>query len=177
MVVIDSLGLRPTPERVRETLFNWVGPAVIGSRVLDLFAGTGALGFEAASRGAAAVTLVDRDSRVMQAIRNLQDRLKAVEISLMTTDAQTAIDQAQWQKKMFDLVLLDPPFGQDWLPKIVPRLGSVLADSARVYVEAESVIASDQFMAWLPEYVLTSVRSDRAGQVYYHLFCVEKRPS
>ena len=104
----DSLGLRPTPDRVRETLFNWIGPAVIGTRVLDLFAGTGALGFEAASRGAAEVTVVERDARVMAGIRSLQDRLKADEITLLAVDAQSAIDQAQWQKKLFDLVLLRP---------------------------------------------------------------------
>ena len=177
IAVIDSLGLRPTPDRVRETLFNWIGPAVIGTRVLDLFAGTGALGFEAASRGAVEVTVVERDSRVMAGIRSLHDRLKADEITLLAVDAQSAIDQAQWQKKLFDLVLLDPPFGQDWLPNIVPRLGNVLANTARVYLEAETAIEPEQLLAWLPEYVLTGVRSDRAGQVYYHLFSIEKRSS
>ncbi len=177
IAVIDSPGLRPTPDRVRETLFNWIGPAVIGMRVLDLFAGTGALGFESASRGAAAVTMVERDARVMAGIRSLQERLKANEITLLAADAHSAIDQAQWQKKSFDLVLLDPPFGQDWLPKIVPGLSAVLANAARIYVESESAIGPEQLLAWLPEHVLTSVRADRAGQVYYHLFCVEKRPS
>ena len=145
--------------------------------MLDLFAGTGALGFEAASRGAAEVTMVERDSRILAGIRDLQERLKADQISLQAADAHSAIDQAQWQKKLFDLVLLDPPFGQGWLPKIVPRLAVVLADAACIYVEAESAIESEQLLAWLPEHVLTSVRADRAGQVYYHLFCVEKRPS
>ncbi len=175
IAVIDRTGLRPTPDRVRETLFNWIGPAVIGSAVLDLFAGTGALGFEAASRGAAEVTLVERDAPVMLAIRSLKDRLSADMITLLQTDAQSALDQAQWQHKRFDLVLLDPPFGEDWLPRVVSRLGAVLASTARIYVESETAIAAERFSGWLAGYVLTSVRSDRAGQVYYHLFCVEQR--
>jgi 16S rRNA (guanine966-N2)-methyltransferase len=175
MAVIDRTGLRPTPDRVRETLFNWIGPDVIGSAVLDLFAGTGALGFEAASRGAAEVTLVERDAAVMLAIRSLKDRLSADLITLLQTDAQSALDQAQWQHKRFDLVLLDPPFGEDWLPRVVPRLGAVLASTAQIYVESETAITAERFSGWLAGYVLTSVRSDRAGQVYYHLFCVEQR--
>jgi 16S rRNA (guanine966-N2)-methyltransferase len=177
ITVIDRPGLRPTPDRVRETLFNWIGPAVLGSKVLDLFAGTGALGFEAASRGAASVTLVERDARVIQGIQSLKDRLQADMIIVQHSDAQTALDQAQWQKQRFDLVLLDPPFGEGWHEKILLRLAAVLASTARIYIEAEAAIEGDQVQAWLPSHVLTSVRSDRAGQVYYHLFCVEQRHS
>src|SRR5436190_19292352 len=77
--VADAIGLRPTPDRVRETLFNWLGQDLDGWRCLDAFAGSGALGFEAASRGAAEVTLIERDSKLVRGLRAVQERLKATE--------------------------------------------------------------------------------------------------
>ena len=112
--VPDRPGLRPTPERVRETLFNWLAPVIAGSRCLDLFAGTGALGVEALSRGAARAQFVERDGRAVQALRANLARLKAADGRVAEADALAWL---QGEAEPFDLVFLDPPFAAAaWTP-------------------------------------------------------------
>ncbi|AZW19434.1 16S rRNA (guanine(966)-N(2))-methyltransferase RsmD [Bordetella hinzii] len=163
ITVPDVPGLRPTPDRVRETLFNWLAHLWHGDfhdkRVLDLFAGSGALGLEAASRGVAQVQMVERDRAAVSALRTLRDKLKADQIRIHAGDALQALSRMDASR--FDLVLLDPPFGQGWLERIWPLLPPVLEDGALVYVEAESPVQAP------PEFTL--LRDGKAGAVHYRL--------
>jgi 16S rRNA (guanine966-N2)-methyltransferase len=161
-------GLRPTPDRVRETLFNWLGQDLAGLCCLDLFAGSGALGLEAASRGAQQVWLVETDRRALRSIGEVIARLAATQVRLVAGDALSALTQAQSTGQRFDLVFLDPPFGQGWLDKVMPRLATVLADDARIYIEAEQALSADQIKQWLGS-DWSAIKADRAGQVFYHL--------
>ena len=161
--VVEAPGLRPTPDRVRETLFNWLGADLHGWRCLDLFAGTGALGLEAASRGAARVVLVERDARALAALRSVRDRLGAGAVQIVAGDALAYLARAA---ERFDLVLLDPPFDTDSLARVLPRLPAVLAPGAAVYVESPGPL-TPALRSAVPELVLH--RSDKAGQVHYHL--------
>ena len=106
--VADAPGLRPTPDRVRETLFNWLGQDLDGWRCLDAYAGSGALGFEAASRGASEVTLVERDPRLARGLKAVQQRLKAEAVRIETADALAWM--ARCAPERFELVFVDPPF-------------------------------------------------------------------
>jgi 16S rRNA (guanine966-N2)-methyltransferase len=158
-------GLRPTPDRVRETLYNWLGQDMTGWRCLDPFAGTGALGFEAASRGAARVVLIERDADAAALLRRTRDRLQAAEVEVVQGDA------LHWLRgctERFDLVLLDPPFGEPWLERVLPLLEPVLEPGARVYVETalplDETAAPLAALPWL-----RLVRADKAGRVHYHL--------
>jgi len=155
----DVEGLRPTPDRVRETLFNWLMPVIHGARCLDLFAGSGALGLEALSRGASAVVLVDRDPRVVNTLRSHLQTLKAEGASVLQ---QSALDYLQGTPTPFDVVFLDPPFRQGLLQPALELLASRgwLAPGARLYIEQES----EQAPLSLPEgWVL--LRELKAGQV------------
>jgi 16S rRNA (guanine966-N2)-methyltransferase len=156
-------GLRPTPDRVRETLFNWLQGIIVGARCLDLFAGSGALGFEAASRGAAAVTLVERDPRVAAHLRDVVRTLDAAQVAVVNRDAFSFLEQAS---ETYDLVFLDPPFGQDLLPRACRELEArgLLAAGARIYLEAEIALGTPP----LPEN-WEIVRGGSAGEVGYHL--------
>jgi 16S rRNA (guanine966-N2)-methyltransferase len=165
--VIDAQGLRPTPDRVRETLFNWLGPAVPGAHCLDLFAGTGALGLEAASRGAAAVWLVETDRRAREAIADVLRRLDAHQVRLLADPALGALDRAKREGVAFDLAFLDPPFGQGWLARVLPALAQVLKPEARVYVENDQALDPATVALLGPGFRVE--RADRAGQVFYHL--------
>ena len=162
IAVIDAPGLRPTPDRVRETLFNWLGHFWEGhfadKRVLDLFAGSGALGFEAASRGAAQVVLVENDRRALQAMRDLREKLKAEAVRVQPGHALAALRGPA----RYDLVFLDPPFGQGWLERLWPLLPAVLAPGALVYAEAEAPLPP-------PPAGFEILRQDKAGAVHYHL--------
>jgi len=163
LVVVEAAGLRPTPDRVRETVFNWLNAAIAGSCCLDVFAGTGALGLEAASRGAKQVVLIERDHSACLAIGMLIDKLKAHDsVRLLEGDALARLTElATDPANRFDLVFLDAPFGEGWLERVWPRLLPLFSDDTRVYVEAEQAPR-------LPEgFVLE--RSAQAGQVHYHL--------
>ncbi len=161
IAVTDAAGLRPTPDRVRETLFNWLGQRLDGRRCLDLFAGTGALGFEAASRGAARVVLVERDRRAAQAIVATIERLHAGQMRLIAGDAFDALARLAQAGERFDLVFVDPPFGEALHARALAALAPVLASGALVYVESgEAFEAPD---GW------SIRRQGRAGQVRYHL--------
>lgn len=161
--VPDVPGLRPTPDRVRETLFNWLGQSLDGLRCLDAFAGSGALGLEAASRGAARVLMIERDRAALAAIRDTVDRLGAADrVELAAGDAFVEFGRRAKAGERFDLVFLDPPFGEGLAGKALARLAPLLAPEARVYVESEAPLAPP------PGFELA--RAGRAGQVHYHLF-------
>jgi 16S rRNA (guanine966-N2)-methyltransferase len=160
--VIDAPGLRPTPDRVRETLFNWLTHLWAGQftdkNVLDLFAGTGALGFEAASRGAAHVQMVEQNPKAVAALRALRTKLKADRVRVFPGDAMHVLERTA---NPFDLVLLDPPFNQGWLEKIWPLLPLVLSPDGYVYVEAEGPVT--------PPPAFEVLREGKAGLVHYLL--------
>lgn len=156
-------GLRPTPDRVRETLFNWLAPVIEGARCLDLFAGSGALGLEALSRGAAPVVFVDAAPRAVAAIAGHLDTLGATEGRVVRADALAFL---RGPAEAFDVVFLDPPFGQGLLAPCLRLLAGAgwLAPGARVYVEAErelGEVALPPGWHWHREKV--------AGQVAYRL--------
>ncbi|MFO1372532.1 MAG: 16S rRNA (guanine(966)-N(2))-methyltransferase RsmD [Candidatus Competibacteraceae bacterium] len=137
----DVPGLRPTPDRVRETLFNWLAPVVPGAHCLDLFAGSGALGIEALSRGAAEVVFVEQNESAVRALRQNLERLNAQEAQVIAADALDWVRQPGWS---FDIVLLDPPFGQGLLEPVCAALeqGSWLAPTAWLYLEVEAELRS-----------------------------------
>jgi pantetheine-phosphate adenylyltransferase len=162
VAVPDIAGLRPTPDRVRETLFNWLGARIEGLRCLDLFAGTGVLGLEAASRGAKRVLLIERDRHARQAIARTLDRLDpdgAVE--LVGGDAWDQLRRLAAAGDRFDLVFVDPPFAADQWHQALAALPAVLASEALVYLECDASFALPA--GW------ESVRTARAGRVRYHL--------
>lgn len=163
--VPDVTGLRPTPDRVRETLFNWLGQRLDGWRCLDLFAGTGALGLEAASRGAAHVVLVERDRRARAAIAATLERLDARQVTVLADDAFEALHRLAQAGERFDLVFVDPPFDQALHARAIDALPPVLAPDALVYVESGERLVVPP--GWRVE------REGRAGQVRYHLLSRE----
>lgn len=155
----DSEGLRPTPDRVRETLFNWLGQDLDGWHCLDLFAGSGALGFEAASRGADHVVMVEMSPAAFSALQNNSEILqKPPELEIIRRDALQYLASA---KTKFDLIFLDPPFKKGWIPRLEPLLAGVLKEDSAIYVEAEHEIES------LGEW--HTVRHGKAGEVHFHL--------
>jgi 16S rRNA (guanine(966)-N(2))-methyltransferase RsmD len=158
--VSDGPGLRPTPDRVRETLFNWLGQDLTGWRCLDAFAGTGALGFEAASRGARRVLLVERDPRLAQGLHSVKTRLQAQAVDIVCAPALRVL-QAQ-ATGSFDLVFLDPPYGQGLLGPALAAAARVVAPGGWLYAEDDHPL-SDPPAPWLLH------RQGRAGKVHHHL--------
>jgi 16S rRNA (guanine966-N2)-methyltransferase len=162
--VLDLDGLRPTPDRVRETLFNWLGQRLDGLRCLDLFAGSGALGFEAASRGAARVLMVERSGRAAAQLRANQAKLAARAIEIAEADALRL--GASLAPGSFDVVFLDPPFEADLLARALTLAVPLVSANGFLYVEAADAldIAQTEALAgW------TIVRQGKAGAVHYHL--------
>ena len=156
--VPDLPGLRPTSDRIRETLFNWLGQTLTGWRVLDAFAGSGALGFEAASRDAAEVVMLEREAALVDGLRQSQRRLKANALNWMTACAAR-----------FDLIFLDPPFADDLFDRALAAAVPLLADGGLIYVESPHEIpAPAGFTAW---------RQGRAGAVHYQLLRREDNPA
>ena len=151
-------GLRPTPDRVRETLFNWLGQNLEGLACLDLFAGSGALGFEAASRGAARVVLVEKDRTAVTELERNRAALKATQVSVVSGDAATYLVK---ESGRFDVVFLDPPFRQNVLLAILDKLPPRLEPAARVYVESDAPV--EVAAPW------SELKRARAGQVSYQL--------
>ena len=157
----DSEGLRPTPDRVRETLFNWLGQDLTGLSCLDLFAGSGALGFEAASRAAAKVVLVEKSPRVFAALAANARLLGAgARLEIVAADAVRFASTVPPAGR-FDVLFLDPPYQQGWIDRLAPLLPALLADDGVVYVEAEHAL--EGCGQW------RTLRHGRAGQVFYHL--------
>ncbi len=151
----DAQSLRPTPDRLRETLFNWLGQDLTGKVCLDLFAGSGALGFEAASRGARHVVMVEQNAGVCRALQETQALLCADQVEMHRADA---LGFLKTDARRYDVVFLDPPFQLGWLPRLLALLPVRLAPDARVYVEAEAPVA-------MPE-GFEVLRQTRAGQVH-----------
>ena len=156
--VPESAGLRPTPDRVRETLFNWLGQDLGGLACLDLFAGSGALGFEAASRGAARVVLVEKDRAVVAELERSRAALDANQVTIVGGEAAAYLAR---ERSRFDVVFLDPPFRQNALLAILKALPPRLEPGARVYVESE--LAVEAAAPW------RELKRAKAGQVSYQL--------
>ena len=160
-----SAGLRPTPDRVRETVFNWLQFELAGARCLDLFAGSGALGFEALSRGAVEVVFVERDALAARAIGEVLGQLKCSRGRVDQSDAFAWLERAP-PVRPFDIVFLDPPYGEAWLPVLAEKLerGGWLAPGAWIYLEDAAARGEPALPpGW------TMHRSKRAGDVGYHL--------
>jgi len=158
----DAPGLRPTPDRVRETLFNWLGQDLAGRRCLDLYAGSGALSLEAASRGAALAVAVERNPALAAALRDNAARIGATALEVAVGDARRVIAA---ESRSFDVVFLDPPFDDDPWDWLLPACAGRLAPEGRIYAEAAR---------WIdPPPGLATLRRARAGQVHYHLFYAE----
>jgi len=151
-------GLRPTPDHVRETLFNWLGQTLDGLTCLDLFAGSGVLGFEAASRGAASVTLVERDPRAHAALRRNAEKLAVTQVEIVQGDALEFLVSTTRQ---FNVAFADPPYRQGLIHRVMPLLDRVMLPGGLVYAEAETPF--DSLAGW------HALKRSRAGQVHFHL--------
>jgi 16S rRNA (guanine(966)-N(2))-methyltransferase RsmD len=158
LIVPQAPGLRPTPDRVRETLFNWLGQDLTGRFCLDLFAGSGALGFEAASRGASQVVMVEASGRAYAGLKANAVALGATQVELHRGDG---IEFLARDARRFDVVFLDPPYKSRYWTRLLPLLPARLAPGALVYVEsAEPFDPGQGWEVW---------RQHRAGQVCYRL--------
>lgn len=160
----DLPGLRPTPGRVRETLFNWLGQDLTGKHCLDLYAGSGALGFEALSRGAASVTMVERAVRAWRALQANAALLGARGLNIVCGDALeflAGVSSGAPVSTRFDVVFLDPPFGEGIPEDLWPRLIESLSDEGLVYLECDATFAGH------PQ--LEMLKHGNAGAVHYHL--------
>lgn len=161
-------GLRPTPDRVRETLFNWLGQDLTGLRCLDAYAGSGALGFESASRGAREVVLVERDAQAARVLQEGCERLGAQAcVRVVRGDALHFLRQAA-ERQSFDVIFLDPPFGSDQLPAAIEAARGCLAVDGLIYVEADRL--PDPGIGW------RWVRQSRAGHVACGLLAPADEP-
>ena len=151
-------GLRPTPDRVRETLFNWLGQDLDGMRVLDAFAGSGALGFEAASRHAARVVMLEANPHAADALVANRELLDAAQVEIVRTNALLWLARTE---DIFDLVLLDPPFGSELLKETLPLAVARLAPAGWLYVEQDrAALAPEGFIIH---------RAGAAGQSHFAL--------
>jgi 16S rRNA (guanine(966)-N(2))-methyltransferase RsmD len=157
----DVEGLRPTPDRVRETLFNWLGQTLHGRTCLDLFAGSGALGFEAASRGASRVVMVEKASA---AFRALQDNIARLACKTVFATCQDGLEFVRRDAQRYDVVFLDPPFDSGCLQALLELLPQRLSEKGVVYVE--SGVAFEIAPPW------QTLKSGKAGQVHYRLLRV-----
>ena len=155
----DAEGLRPTPDRVRETLFNWLGQELTGLRCLDLYAGAGALGFEALSRDAAHVTMVESSTPVYKSLSANAERLGAG--TRLRMHKGDALEFLRADSGQYDLVFLDPPYGSGLLARTWPIVKPRLAANAGVYVENDKALDFD------PDWIIR--KSGRAGGVHYYL--------
>ena len=161
----DLPSLRPTPDRVRETLFNWLGQDLTDLATLDLFAGSGALSFEALSRGARLAVAIDRSADAIAALRRNATVLDAPGLEARTADAGEFLRS---DERRFDVVFLDPPFGEPWLARLWPLLPPRLAVGGYVYVEQPTVVEAPA--GW------QMLRHGQAGRVHYHLLRVVGLP-
>lgn len=165
--VADKPGLRPTPDRVRETLFNWLGQDLTGWRCIDAFAGTGALGFEAASRGATEVRLVEQDPALVAQLKVLQTKLQAHMVQVLRGDGIGALKQLP--PAGMNLIFLDPPFDAKLYDAALQAAARALAPGGYVYLEAPSAWGEEQ----LKPLGLALYRHLKAGAVHAHLLAKE----
>jgi 16S rRNA (guanine(966)-N(2))-methyltransferase RsmD len=174
--VPDVEGLRPTPDRVRETVFNWLEHlqqrSWRGRHCLDLFAGTGALGFEAASRGAESVLLVESDPRAIQRLEATRDKLEAANVRIQRGDAAQLLTR---QTQKFHLIFLDPPYSEQRLPALLPRCQDLLAPGGLVYAESDQPFIGPEADEWMNAWKV--VRLDKAGTVHFGLFALDETGS
>ena len=161
--VLDKPGLRPTPDRVRETLFNWLGQDLTGWRCLDAFAGTGALGFEAASRGAASVLLVEGDAALAAQLETLRQRLHTSAVRVQRGDGVAALRQCA--PASMHLLLIDPPFGGELFAPALQAAAQAVAPDGFIYLEAPAAWTQEQ----LNPLGLALHRHLKAGAVHAHL--------
>ncbi|TQV88154.1 16S rRNA (guanine(966)-N(2))-methyltransferase RsmD [Aliikangiella coralliicola] len=155
-------GLRPTLDRIRETLFNWLAKDIYGANCLDLFAGSGALGFEAISRGAKQVTMVERSAKVVRDLKSNSELLNTSNIKVIQLDSHRFLKTNQ---QKFDLVFLDPPFGKGLLKDTLRDLKPHLNHDGLVYVEQES-----QASEYTPEKEWESIKYKKTGSFSYALY-------
>ena len=158
----DAEDLRPTPDRVRETLFNWLGRDLTGMACLDLFAGSGALGFEALSRGAALVVMIEKNPAALRALRDNARKLDATGLTVVRGDALEFVRSA---RSRFDVVFVDPPYRLGMQVAALGLLRGLLAEGGRVYVESDAVFEPPRGWAVF--------RRSRAGNVHFHLLARE----
>ncbi|MBP6058651.1 MAG: 16S rRNA (guanine(966)-N(2))-methyltransferase RsmD [Nitrosomonas sp.] len=158
----DRSDLRPTPDRIRETVFNWLGQDLSGLSCLDLFAGSGALGFEAASRGAKHVVMVDADARIYSALHENKQKLQATQVEVVMMNALNFMNS---DRHLYDVIFLDPPYRLELLPELLPLVPSHLAKNGLVYAETKGI--------WTPDKPWHVKRSAKAGVVYYQLLELE----
>lgn len=151
-------GLRPTPDRVRETLFNWLGQDLAGRTTLEPYAGSGAMSLEALSRGAALAVAVDRDGAL---VRALEDNGRAIGVEGLETHRADARAFLARETRRFDVIFLDPPFADEPWDWLLPACAALVAEGGAIYAEAAHAIE--------PSPGLAVVRRGRAGQVHYHL--------
>ncbi len=161
--VPDRPGLRPTPDRVRETLFNWLGQDLTGWRCADVFAGTGVLGFEAASRGAAEVLLCEQDAALVTQLQALKTRLKSDAVRIERGDGLSALKRLN--AGSMQLVFLDPPFDSPVFESALTAAAKSLAPTGLVYLEAPRMWTDEE----LQPLGLQIHRSSKAGAVHFHL--------
>lgn len=187
--VLAAEGLRPTPDRVRETVFNWLAHLLTGSQAdgnwgqvacLDLFAGSGALGFEAASRGAGQVLMVEAHTPAVRQLEATKAKLNAAHVEVLRADALAAAQKLVAAGRRYDLIFLDPPYHQQWLPKILPLCAVLLQEGGLLYLEAEESLENGAWSedpaasAWLAGWQV--IRADHAGSVFYHLLQRKNTP-
>ena len=163
LAVHNAPGLRPTPDRVRVTLFNWLGQDLTGVRCLDAFAGSGALAFEAASRGATSVVALELDRAAARALHGSRERLAAASVTVLCADALTWMARAP--AASFDLVFIDPPFASGLTDRALPLAARVVSPTGFIYLEAPRA-ADPVALAALD---LGIHRQAKAGAVHYHL--------
>lgn len=176
--VCSVKNLRPTPNRVRETVFNWLF-SLLGGKwescdVLDLFAGTGALGFEAASRGAKSVVLVEENKEAHTGLLKSKDKLKADNVDVILGDARLTASRFIQENRLFDIIFLDPPFSENVWDRILPICEKLLKENGFLYVESPESLDHEilkKFAHGNQEWHI--MRKDRAGKVFYHLLHFE----
>ena len=161
--VANNPGLRPTPDRVRETLFNWLGQDLNGWRCIDVFAGTGALGFEAASRGAVEVVLCEQDAALAAQLKAIQDKLQATMVKVERGDGLAVLRRLAAASQQ--LVFLDPPFDSPLFEPALRAAAQAVDDPGYVYLEAPQAWTDEALL----DYGLQVHRSGKAGAVFYHL--------
>lgn len=161
--VLDLPDLRPTPDRVRETVFNWLQSEIIGARVLDVFAGTGVLGFESASRGARAVTSIEFNEAAFQQLRQVKTELACDQVQLIQGDALRVLKNIN---QVFDIIFLDPPFSKNYLYAMLDLVhqNQLLSENGLIYVETGAALDVEK----VKEFLRVS-KTKKTGQIYYYL--------
>jgi len=171
--VLSASGLRPTPDRVRETVFNWINHQRdanwADAQVLDLFAGSGALGFEAASRGAQSVTMTDTNVPVVRQLDEIKTKLKAENVQITRGDALAVAQSAAARGQKYDLIFLDPPYQQNFLERCLPLCTRLMKEGGLIYAESGAALefAEGETPDWMAPWEV--IRADKAGMVFFHL--------